>query len=64
MLMLRFGDPTEKIANFVKVAHVDLIAVATHEEPASSNSRSAAWLNRCCGLWMCQCCWCVRAMFQ
>jgi nucleotide-binding universal stress UspA family protein len=30
MLMLRFGDPAGKIADFVKTAHVDLVAMATH----------------------------------
>ena len=30
MLMLRFGDPAGVIANFVKAAHVDLVAMATH----------------------------------
>jgi len=29
-IAVRFGDPAEEIATFVKAAHVDLIAMATH----------------------------------
>jgi nucleotide-binding universal stress UspA family protein len=29
-VVVRFGDPAGEIANFVKTAHVDLVAMATH----------------------------------